>query len=108
METEGKGSLHANQRKKRNRICEISTESGTLCSSPSDIGDAFLHYYQSLFSSSNPTRVDECLEALEEKVTQDMNAQLVATFTQEEICVAISQMSPYKSPGLDGFPPCFY
>lgn len=45
---------------------------------------------------------------LEERVTSEMNEQLALDFTKEEICAAISQMSPYKSPGSDGFPSCFY
>lgn len=37
-----------------------------------------------------------------------MNDQLALEFTKEEVCTTISQMAPYKSPGPDGFPPCFY
>lgn len=37
-----------------------------------------------------------------------MNEQLDEEFTSEEVCHVISLMSPYTSPGPDGFPPCFY
>jgi hypothetical protein len=52
--------------------------------------------------------VEECLDVLQEKVTPEMNEQLTSRCTSEEVCTAISQMAPYKSPGPDGFPPCFY
>jgi hypothetical protein len=71
---------------------------------PPEVSSAFLDYYHSLFSSSDPTGVEECLDVLQEKVTPEMNEQLTSRFTSEEVCTAISQMSPYKSPGPDGFP----
>jgi hypothetical protein len=63
----------------------------------------------SLFSHhQGPSGMDACLAILEERVTREMNEQLSHAFSKEEVSVAISQMSPYKSLGLDGFPPCFY
>jgi hypothetical protein len=81
---------------------------GLAAIAPQKSVSAFLDYYHSLFSSSAPIGVDECLAGLSDKVTPEMNEQLTSRFTSEEVCTAISQMSPYKSPGPDGFPPCFY
>ncbi|GLT72801.1 hypothetical protein SLA2020_447050 [Shorea laevis] len=100
--------LFANQRKKTNRINEILNETGVSCTNSSEISCAFLEYFHSLFSSSGPDTVDECLDVLQERVTPEMNAQLSSRYSREEICTAISQMCPYTSPGPDGFPSCFY
>jgi hypothetical protein len=78
------------------------------CTNPTDVSKAFMEYYQSLFSSSGLSCMDDCLEGLEEKVTGEMNEQLFRDFTTEELCMAISQMPPLKSLGLNGFAPCFY
>jgi hypothetical protein len=37
-----------------------------------------------------------------------MNAQLLRPFGDEEVDMALAQMHPLKSPGLDGFSTCFY
>jgi hypothetical protein len=100
--------MHVNQRRKANHIGEVTMVEGVQCNQPYSIGQAFLEYYQSLFSSSRPTGGDACLAMLEEKITTEMNEQLAMLSSREEVCIAISQMSPYKSPGPDGFPPCFY
>jgi hypothetical protein len=100
--------MYASQRKKANRICEITNADGVRCASPTDISSAFLEYYQSLFSSSGPIRVDACLKVLEERVTPKMNAQLASDFTKDKIHTVISQMAPYKSQGSDGFASCFF
>lgn len=100
--------LYANQRKKANRISEVTTISGRCCSTPSDISSAFVEYYQSIFSTSDPINLDECLEELDERITPKMNAKLRSAFTKDEICDAISHMGAYKSLGPDGFSPCFF
>lgn len=100
--------MYANQRRKSNTIAEVSNAEGVQCSGPTKIGRAFLNNYQSLFSSSYPVGVDDCLQALEEKITPEMTAQLDMEFTSEEVHFAISQMSSYTSLGPNGFPPYFY
>jgi hypothetical protein len=45
---------------------------------------------------------------LDQKVSPEMNQKLLSSFTQEEISVALSQMSPLKAPGPDGFSASFY
>jgi hypothetical protein len=52
-------------------------------------------------------RVEECLIGVEEQVTNDMNAQLLQTFTVEEIATALAQMQPRKFSGTDGFEAAF-
>lgn len=45
---------------------------------------------------------------MEEKVTSDMNTQLLAPFTVSEVETALGQMHPLKSLGPDGFAAGFY
>ena len=52
--------------------------------------------------------VDECLGAVEPRVTDEMNEFLLREFTVGEVEIALNQMHPLKSPGPDGFVACFY
>lgn len=99
---------HANEGRKINFIGEVTNAEGMKCSRLNQINKALLDYYQSLFLTSGPTGGDECLTEMEEKVTWEMNDQLALDFTEEELCKVISQMAPYRSPGPDGYPPCFH
>jgi hypothetical protein len=52
--------------------------------------------------------MEPCVEALECKVTTEMNNRLLAKFTVEEITSALNQMAPTKAPGPHRFSACFY
>lgn len=47
----------------------------------------------------NMSGLEECLNGLEGRVTEVMNAQLLWPFGEEEIDFALAQMHPLKSPG---------
>jgi hypothetical protein len=67
-----------------------------------------VNLYTKLYQTEGSMGIEECLEGLETKVTPEMNGWLLRRFTAEEVDVALSQMSPLKSYGLDGFAACFY
>lgn len=48
------------------------------------------------------------LECITPKVTDAMNAVLVAPFSEQEVSDALFQIGPLKAPGTDGFPARFY
>lgn len=75
----------AYQRSRRNKIDRIVDEGGTVCTSPEEIENAFIHYYQNLFSSAAPEGLEETLHGLVRRIQPDMNAQLTCAFTDEEI-----------------------
>ena len=52
--------------------------------------------------------MDVVLEAIELKVTESMNQELLRDFTREEIDLALKHMEPLKAPGPDGMLPIFF
>lgn len=69
-------------------------------------------YFNNLYSSSHSEadQIDWILpmEAIQPKITEDMNLKLNEPFTMEEIRFALFQMHPDKAPGIDGFSALFY
>lgn len=51
--------------------------------------------------------IDAVLEAIPEKVTEEMNEALCREYTNDEIRTALFQMGPTKALGPDGFPTFF-
>ena len=72
------------------------------------MGDIMEEYYTNLFTTNQPTNFNELLQALQTKVTPQMNQMLDKVFTASEVHVALKQMHSLKAPGLDGMPPLFY
>jgi hypothetical protein len=52
--------------------------------------------------------MEDCLDAVGKKVTDEMNSKLLVEPTVEEITTAMQGMSPLKAPGSNGFSACFY
>ena len=61
-----------------------------------------------LFKSAKPTNEDLCTTAIGNEVTEEMNKNILAEFTNEEVKQALDQMAPSKSPGPDRFTAGFY
>jgi len=73
-----------------------------------DIERNTLDYYTSTSTSDQPTQFDAVEQAIEPKITVEMNAILTKGFQPDEVWHAIQLMHPMKSPGSDGMPPIFY
>lgn len=80
----------ANHRRKLNGIHQIADEAGRLWSSRLEIGRAFTTYFDRLFTSQGPSRIQKCLQHMESRVTSDMNTQLLLPFVEEEVRVALN------------------
>jgi len=52
--------------------------------------------------------LENCLSAINCKVTLVMNTKLIADPTKDEIYTALQQMAPVKAPSPDGYSVCFY
>jgi hypothetical protein len=98
----------ANHRRKKNFISKVRDKNGSLRVTKTSIEGAFVSYFKELFIASDHVDVEACISSLECRVTPDMNSKLLLPFTKEEIHTALSQMSPLKAPGPDGFSVSFY
>jgi hypothetical protein len=95
-------------RKRFNRITTLSHEDGTVCTDQAGIKGMVHEYYKSLFTSEPLSTVDTVINAIPEKVTDQMNEDLCKPYSNEEIKVALFQMGSTKAPGPNGFPAIFY
>ena len=98
----------ANQRRSKKRIQKIIAENGSLWESPEDIQEAFVHYFSELFTVGPSGNMERCFQSLQVRVSEEMNGELLKTFTKEEVEKALKQMAPLKAPGADGLPADFF
>ena len=70
--------------------------------------DIVEEYYTALFTTNHPIDFNEILQAIQPKVTIQMNQSLDKVFTANEVHAALKQMHPLKAPGPDGMPTLFY
>lgn len=93
----------ASSRYQHNILLVIINKHGVWQEDVKDIGNVFLEYYESLFTSSNPTVSVELLDAIHPKVSAHMNSILTREFRVEEVDRALKQMSTALRP--DEMPP---
>ena len=65
-------------------------------------------YFHQLFSSSNPTNIQDSLRYVTATVSNDMNQHLLRIPQDEEIKEAAFAINPEKAPGPDGMTSLFY
>ena len=70
----------------------------------------FCEYFDSLFTTTNPTResFEVPVNYMPVKVDGEMNEQLDQLFTKEEVAAILAQMCPMKALGPDGFLAAFF
>lgn len=97
----------ATQRKKINSIKSISDGEGNMATNPEDISRLFHSFFHNLFSSSQPSSLDVCLEPLDGCVTDEVNESLTKELTTCEVKKIIFSMNALSSLGPDNFPAYF-
>jgi len=65
-------------------------------------------YFDTMFTTSNPTGFDEILGGLLPTVTDEMNVSLNKPYNAKEVLKTLHQMDPLIAPGPDGMSPIFY
>ena len=96
------------QRCRKNTILGLRDDFGCWKDNVEDIETIVFDYYTSIFQSDMPSTFATVEEALEPKVTPEMNAALLSEFHHDEVRDALQQMHPLKSPGPDCMSPVFY
>ena len=99
---------HASDRRKQNTILGIWDEYGRWCGEKESIAQAAVAYFENIYSTASPTRVDDVVAAIPTRVTEDMNESLTRVFTREEVVTALKQIHPTKAPAPDGMSAIFY
>ena len=90
----------ASCRRRNNRVSRILDVDNQWYEQEEDIARVFLNYFKKIFTSSNPTSMETIFQAMESKIGDDDNANLLKEFTEEEIKVALDQMHPDRCQDL--------
>lgn len=96
------------QRRQRNQITILRDENQQWVRDPDQIKQMISAYYYQLYSTSGPRHYAQILEQCPQLVDADMNANLLAQPTLEEVRVATFQLGASKAPGTDGLNGLFY
>ena len=96
------------QRRARNRITRIKNLMGQWVDTEEGIERVATKYFQELFSTSNPSDIEESLRYVTASVTNEMNQQLLKIPRDEEIREATFAINPEKAHGPDGMTSLFY
>ena len=98
----------ASERRKKNSILGLWNEDGVWCESKESITTTIIAYFEKIYTTSSPTRINEVTNAIPRRVTNEMNSKLTKTFTSEEVLKALQQLHPTKAPGPDGTSAIFF
>ena len=83
-------------------------EQGRWCDERETIAQVVVDYFENIYSTASPTWIEDVVNAIPTKVTEDMNVSLSYAFTREEVATAFKQIHPTKDPGPDGMSAIFY
>ena len=92
----------ANQRRRKNSIVGLQDSNGVWNEDKEGIERVIMDYFTSIYKSDQPSSFEDSLSAITNRVSTDMNAELIAEFRAEEVWNALQQMHPTKSPGPNG------
>lgn len=86
----------------------IVDDQGVSFTEEEDIGRILSSFYQNLFASSSPNRVDEAVEVVKNRISDEMRAILDERFTEEEVYCEAKNLKAHSAPGPDGMPAIFF
>ena len=95
-------------RRRKNLIKLLVQEDGNSTEDIQTMKDMVNSFYGNLYTSEGVHDMEEVLNTVPVKATVQMNEQLNALYTAEEVKTALFQMAPTKAPGSAGFPAHFF
>ena len=98
----------ATQSRKKNHINDIQNAHGQWVKELEEVVEVATDYFNNLFSVGKADKMEECLNTVPIKVTNNMQEVFLGEFTAEEVKVAQFHMGPTKAPGLDAMNALFY
>jgi predicted RNA binding protein with dsRBD fold (UPF0201 family) len=98
----------AAQRKRINKIDSLIKADGSVCESVEENHAEVQSFFENLYKTQGFRAMDELLDFVQPKVSQQMNDGMDAPYLEEEIKKALFQMAPSKAPGVDGFTAGFF
>ena len=98
----------ASNRRWKNRIDDLYDQGGRWCEDSDEVDGIILDYFRDIYSTSFPADFGASLGAVDRKISDTMNEDLLSEFRTEEIRRALKQMHPTKSPGPDGMSLVFF
>ncbi|KAL7259513.1 hypothetical protein ACSBR1_005410 [Camellia fascicularis] len=96
------------QRRQRNQLVRLKSDSGIWLESEEDINAHLHNYFVDLFSFDGHRDMTEALSVVNQVITNEMNLQLIREVSNEEIRVAVFQLGSVKALGPNGYPGFFY
>lgn len=102
--------FHAVTRNRRacNKFSIIENEAGQALFDEHQIANAFVIFYQQLFTAGSTDSTSVVQEALTPKVTEAMNQMLISLPEKQEVKEAVFSINPDKALGPDGLSASFY
>ena len=73
-----------------------------------EVADVALDYFMNIFKEGTCDRMEECLDTVNHKITDDILEVLTRPYSSEEVKAALFQMGLINAPGPDGMNALFY
>ena len=98
----------ASQRRHKNHIHGVFDEEGRWCNTKDGIARVAESYFKDLFVETPAVNIEGVVQAVERRVTPQMNDRLTQRYSPDEVRTALFQMHPSKALGPDGMSPFFF
>ena len=99
---------YANQRKRTNGIEGLRDKANVWCNTEQQVEDIAVTYFQNIFTTTYPTRIEETLAAVDNVVSKETNQRLLLPYTPKEVRVVLSKCILQKLLVLTVCPASFF